>query len=191
MNGAFSEDRADAPRPRLRTAANALTGLRLVSAPVAALAVHRGASLLALALFALAVATDLLDGKLARRHGEASSLGGLFDHATDASFVSLGLLAYAMSGVVPLLLPLLVAAAFLQYVLDSRVLRGRTLRGSVLGRWNGVAYYVLLGIPVIRDGVGLGWPPNALVRSIGWALVATTLLSMALRARPWPAARRS
>jgi phosphatidylglycerophosphate synthase len=161
--------------------------VRLAAAPVAALAVHRSESSLALVLFVLAVTTDLLDGPLARRRGEASPLGGLLDHATDALFVSLGLLACAGRGLVPLWLPLLVLASFAQYTLDSRALEGRSLRGSALGRWNGIAYFVLLGVPVVRDGLGIGWPPDGLVRLLGWALVGTTLLSMALRARSWRA----
>jgi len=176
-------DGAGAPIPHLRRAANALTGLRLVAAPLIAFAVHEGASLFALALFVLAVVTDLLDGRLARRSGGGSPLGGFLDHATDATFVSLGLLAYAAAGSVPLLLPPLIVAAFAQYALDSRALQGSALRASALGRWNGIAYFVLLGVPVVRDGVGIGWPPDALVRGLGWALVATTLLSMALRLR--------
>jgi len=175
--------------PRLRTPANLLTGLRLAAAPVAAVAVQQGESRLALALFVLAVTTDLLDGPLARRRGEASPLGGLLDHATDATFVSLGLLACASRALVPLLLPILVAAAFLQYTLDSRALQGRALRGSALGRWNGIGYFVLLGVPVMRDGLGIGWPPDGLVLGLGWVLVGTSLLSMALRLRLGRAAR--
>lgn len=162
-----------------------MTALRLAAAPLAALAVHRGESLLALTLFALAVATDLLDGPLARRRGQASPLGGFLDHATDATFVSLGLLACAGRGLVPLLLPIVIALAFLQYTLDSRALSGRALRASALGRWNGIAYFVLLGVPVVRDGIGLVWPADAWIRVLGWTLVATSLLSMALRARLW------
>jgi hypothetical protein len=41
-----------------------------------------------------------------------------------------------------------------------------------------VAYFVLLGIPVVRDGLALGWPADALVRALGWLLVATTCVSM-------------
>jgi len=177
--------------PRVWNAANLLTLLRLAAAPLAAFAVWRGDGRAALLLFVLAVATDLLDGPLARRRGEASALGGLFDHATDATFVSLGLLACAARDLVPLVLPLLVAAAFLQYTLDSRALRGRALRGSTLGRWNGIAYFVLLGVPVVRDGVGLGWPPDGLVRALGWVLVTSTLVSIGMRGRLWLEARRS
>jgi len=172
-----------------RTRANLLTALRLAAAPACAVAIACGADGHALALFALAVATDLADGRVARRYGESSSLGGLFDHATDATFVSLGLLgvwtADAAAGAaseVPLALPLLVAAAFVQYAVDSRAASGRALRASALGRWNGIAYFVLLGIPVVRDGLGVGWPPPALTAALGWLLVASTALSMADRA---------
>lgn len=177
------------PTSRVGTLANALTMVRLVAAPLAALAVFRSNHEMALALFTVAVATDLADGPVARRRGESSALGGLLDHATDATFVSLGLLACAGRELVPLALPVLVAAAFLQYTFDSRALRGQGLRASPLGRWNGIAYFVLLGVPVVRDGLGIGWPPDGLILALGWALVASTVVSMGLRARAWLGAR--
>ena len=72
----------------------------------------------------------------------------------------------------------MIAAAFLQYAVDSRALAGLPLRASQLGRWNGIAYFVLLGIPVVRDGLGIGWPPAGLVLALGWLLVASTAASM-------------
>ncbi|MEN8161708.1 MAG: CDP-alcohol phosphatidyltransferase family protein, partial [Myxococcota bacterium] len=107
---------------RLRTRANALTALRLVAGPLLVLALLREATLPAFVLFWLAVGTDLLDGRVARRYGEVSPLGGFLDHLTDAAFVSLGLAALAVRGEAPPLLPALVALAFLQYTLDSRAL---------------------------------------------------------------------
>ncbi len=166
------------PQPLLLTRANALTGLRLLLAPCLVWTIHAGHAPLALAAFALAVATDLGDGRVARRFGEASPLGGFLDHATDALFVSAGLAALAAHRAVPPALSLLVLAAFAQYTWDSRALFGRPLRTSQLGRWNGIAYFVLLGIPVVRDGLGIGWPSGTLVRAIGWVLIATTLASM-------------
>lgn len=179
--------RVTAAERRWLTRANALTALRLLAAPLLALAIARGAHGLALACFALSVATDLMDGRVARRYGESSPLGGLLDHATDAAFVTAGLGAVAARGDVPVLLPALVALAFFQYALDSGALRrgseGRSLRTSPLGRWNGIAYFVLLGIPVVRDALALGWPPAAWLYVLGVALVASTLLSMADRLR--------
>ena len=146
------------------------------------------AAVVALGLFLWAVTTDFVDGSLARRSGRVSSLGGLLDHGTDALFCSVGLGALAWLGVVPVVLPLLVAAAFLQYMLDSRSIAGQPLRASFLGRWNGIFYFVMLGIPIVRDALGIGWPGPGLVVAIGWALVVSTVASMADRA--WALATR-
>ena len=167
---------------RLLTWSNALTLSRLVSTPFFYCALMGEAAVLALVLFWAAVVTDMTDGRLARARGETSNLGGLLDHATDASFVSLGLFALAQTGQVPVALPVLVAAAFLQYMLDSKSLSGRALRASALGRWNGILYFVPLGIVATRNGLGLDWPGDPLVLVVGWALVASTLISMADRA---------
>ncbi len=164
------------------TWSNALTLLRLISAPFFACALIGGSIEAACSLFWLAVATDMADGRLARARGEVSAFGGLLDHATDASFVTLGLAALAVRGIVPWALPILVAAAFVQYVLDSKSLAGHELRGSFLGRWNGILYFVPLGILVTRGAVGLDWPPDALIRTVSLALVASTILSMSTRA---------
>jgi len=166
---------------RLRTRANALTALRLLCGPLLVLALLERAALAAVLLFWLAVATDLLDGRVARRFGESSALGGFLDHVTDAAFVSLGLAALVLRGEAPWLLPVLVALAFLQYTLDSRVIDGAALRASALGRWNGIAYFVPVGTVVVRDALALAWPGRGLVLALGWLLVASTLLSMADR----------
>lgn len=172
---------APSASPRWWTRANALTALRLLITPFLALCIVQDYEVWAHWLFWLAVGTDLLDGRVARRYGEVSPFGGLFDHATDALFVSTGLFAVAFAGHVPLLLPPLVIAAFVQYTLDSSALAGKTLRASSLGRWNGIAYFVLVGIPVVRSGLDLGWPPEGWTMAIGWTLVATTLFSMSNR----------
>jgi len=185
----MSGDRPEG-RPRWLTLANLLTLLRFAAAPLLAWAVWRGAALTAGALFWGAVASDLADGRIARHRGEASSLGGLLDHATDATCVSLGLFAFAAKGALNFLLPVLIALAFAQYVCDSRALKGWPLRTSWLGRWNGIAYFALLGTPVTRDLLGFTWPADPLVAALGWILVATTLASMADRAHALAGVRR-
>lgn len=176
-------------RVRLLNAANALTGIRLAAAPALAAAIAAGAWVPAAALFGLAIATDFADGAVARRRGETTRIGGFLDHATDALFVTFGLAALAAAGQLTGLLPVLVAAAFAQYALDSRIGAGGALRGSALGRWNGIAYYVMVGIPVVRDALGLAWPPAGLVAALAWALVASTAISMAERLAAWRRAR--
>jgi phosphatidylglycerophosphate synthase len=165
-------------RGRWRTRANALSGLRLAIAPLLALAIATEHRFAAAGLLLLAIATDFADGVVARRYGEVSAFGGLVDHASDATLVVLGLLALAGRGELPRALAPLVALAFAQYALDSRSLAGRPLRASRLGRWNGIAYYVLVSVPVFRDALGLSWPGAAWMRPAGWVFVVSTLVSM-------------
>jgi cardiolipin synthase len=160
------------------TRANALTGIRLAAAPALVVAIHADAAWVATALFALAVASDVGDGILARRFGEQSGLGRLIDHAADAIFVTAGAATLASAGVLPPLLPTLIAASFLQYALDAKIAKASGPRPSSLGRWNGIAYYAIVAIPIVRDTLGIDWPGPVLVMALGWLLVGSTLVSM-------------
>ena len=162
--------------------ANALTLLRLALAPVLVLAIARGSPLAASAVFFAAVATDFADGHAARSTGAPSPWGGFFDHAVDAVFCAAGAAALARAGVLPAVLPLLIAVAFVQYALDSRRLASRGLRSSALGRFNGIGYYVIVAVPIVRDALGLAWPGPGVVRLLAWGLVATTVASILSRA---------
>lgn len=163
--------------------ANALSLLRLLLvAPFAWLVARGGDSAVwAATLFCVAVATDLLDGPLARARGTASAVGRALDHAADFAFVDAGLFAAAAGGAIPWLLPVLVAVAFAQYVVDSYWLRrAGELRMSGLGRWNGVLYFVpLAGALLVQLGATPLAAPN---RWIAWALAASTVVSIADRA---------
>jgi len=165
------------------TRANGLTLLRLLLAPALALAVVDGAAATATALFWLAVATDVADGRVARRFGEVSAHGRLVDHAADATFATLGTAALAWTGALPAILSPLIAVAFAQYAIDARFHGLRELRPSRLGHWNGIAYYVIVAVPITRDAFDLVWPNAALVQGCGWLLVASTLVSMTGRLR--------
>jgi CDP-diacylglycerol--glycerol-3-phosphate 3-phosphatidyltransferase len=163
--------------------ANALTAVRLLL--VFPFAVHmatpgaRHAAFAALIL-AVAIVSDLLDGPIARRRGTASAAGQLFDHSTDVLFVTSGLAAGALRGTFPWILPILVGAAFAQYLIDSYCVdRGRQLRSSRLGRYNGMLYFVPLGGDIL---VRMGWSLlQPLLTAVVWILVASTVLSMGER----------
>ncbi len=161
--------------------ANALTLLRLALAPVLVLAIARDEPLAASAVFFVAVATDFADGHAARRTGVVSPWGERFDHGVDAVFCTAGTAALACAGVLPAVLPPLIAVAFVQYALDSRSPAARGLRPSALGRWNGIAYYVIVAVPIVRDALGLAWPGSATVQVLAWGLVATTVVSIVSR----------
>jgi len=168
-------------RESWRTRANALSCIRFAAIPALVVAIYANAAWVAVAVFALAVASDVLDGIVARRFDEQSGLGRLFDHAADAAFVTAGAATLAHVGVLPPLLPTLIAASFLQYALDAKIAMGSGPRPSTLGRWNGIAYYAIVAIPIVREALGFGWPGPVLVVSLGWLLIGSTLVSMGER----------
>lgn len=165
------------------TPANGLSAARLLSALPCVYAAAISNWGVAAAAFFFAVLTDMIDGPLARRRGEASRTGGLIDHSADALFCIAVLAALASTGVYPIVLPFLVAAAFVQYVADSRVIAGKELRASRIGRYNGIAYFVLAGAPIVRNLMGWSWPSDTVLQAIGWVFVATTAVSMIDRLR--------
>jgi len=163
--------------------ANALTALRLLLVIPFAFFMTKGdvrSAILALIVWAVALATDFLDGPIARRRGTVTSWSGTFDHTTDFLFVTSGLFAGAYRGVFPWILPVLIVAAFSQYVIDSYwIHRQAKLRGSKLGRYNGMLYFVP---PCMEILVRLGavWL-QPLLTILVWMLVLSTLVSMGQR----------
>ena len=174
--------------------AHLLTGIRLVLAAPLAVAFARPGFLsagLVAVLLTVAIFTDLLDGAAARRQGTASARGQLFDHVTDCLFVTACLVGAALSGRVTAALPVLVVLAFAQYVVDSYWQhREKRLRMSVLGRWNGIGYFVPLVVlaaaplEVIQGQAAVLTPLAGITASV---LVGTTVVSIIDRAT---AARR-
>ena len=160
--------------------ANVLTSLRLLLiVPLVALISNPvGYPGLYLTLVLLvAIASDYFDGIVARKMGTASPAGQLFDHGTDFLFVSAGLFTAALMDMLTLWLPILVAVAFTQYVLDSYLLfRQKQLRMSFLGRWNGIFYFAPL--VVLAGGQLVGIATTPVLGILAWLLVATTLASI-------------
>ena len=169
--------------------ANALTAVRLALALPLAFALARPGLLapgIVALLLGLAIATDFLDGPVARSRGTASARGMLFDHSTDCLFVTSGLTGAAIAGSITPILPALIPFAFGQYVFDSYVWhRQRRLRASYLGRWNGILYFVPI---VLVAASRLPFPADfaSLLRlaasALAYLLAASTVVSMLDRA---------
>ena len=163
--------------------ANALTALRMfLILPLAFFMANGGKrnALFGAMVMMVAIATDLLDGPVARWRGTVTPMSGTFDHTVDFFFVTSGLFAGAWRGVFPWLLPILVTAAFTQYYIDSHWRRPKAgLRRSKLGRYNGILYFVpTCGDFLIRLGLTFLQP---LLTLLVWGLVASTLISMGQR----------
>jgi CDP-diacylglycerol--glycerol-3-phosphate 3-phosphatidyltransferase len=163
--------------------ANALTFVRLLLVSPFAFYMARGdrhSALVALVIWMVALATDFLDGPVARRRGTVNAWSGTFDHTTDFLFVTSGIFAGASRGAFPWILPMLIVAAFAQYVIDSYwIHRQSKLRGSKLGRYNGILYFVP---PCADIAIRLGaYFLQPLLTAFVWLLVLSTLVSMGQR----------
>jgi phosphatidylglycerophosphate synthase len=137
-------------------------------------------AILALIAWAVALATDFADGPIARRRGTVSALSGAFDHTSDFLFVVSGIFAGASRGAFPWILPACIGAAFSQYAIDSYWLHRRIkLRGSKLGRYNGMLYFVPPIVEILIQ-LGASWM-QPLLTILVWGLVISTLVSMGQR----------
>ena len=163
------------------TWANLLTAFRFALIPGTALAVLFTDWWVASVLFTLAVVSDVYDGSLARRFNQQTLFGGIFDHTTDALFVAACCGALAAQGLINAYLWPLILLSFTQYVFDSKVLAGQPLKASIIGRSNGIAYFVLAGTAIGAEALHFIWL-MPLIAPTAWLLVVTSLISMADRA---------
>lgn len=163
--------------------ANTISAVRIALTPLVAWAVLGSHAIPAMTGIALVIASDLLDGFVARQRRQATPFGTLLDHTADALFVTTLAGIGAHLGLLPTILAPLIAIAFMQYVFDSRTVGLRTLRPSGLGRINGIAYYIAV---TVMGVVHVHFSDTALLRTVvmstGWLLAASTVVSIAERA---------
>lgn len=104
----------------------------------------------ALVLYAVVVSSDMLDGWLARKRRQESTLGRTLDHVCDVGFILAALGYFAGAGLAPWWLPVAIAWSFGLYCLNSWWRRDRQpqlrLLGSQLGHVGGILYYVTVGV---------------------------------------------
>jgi len=136
------------------TAANQLTFLRLLLVPVFALCMLYGLPGWALLTFAVAGATDLLDGMLARWSGQPTTLGAWLDPMADkilvvTMFVMLTMPGLGLANRLPLWLTVLVisrdAAIVLTVAVFNFAVARQTFRPTLLGK-TATAVYVATGV---------------------------------------------
>lgn len=161
--------------------ANALTAARILLTPVFVFLVW-GASRIAasasgtsmpgacaVAVFAVVAASDVWDGRLARRFGSAGRAGMRFDHLADILFLLAAFSTYAALGVTPWWVPAAVAASFATYVADSGLAtetKGFANVASHIGHLGGVANYGLVGILVCNTTGGLDVLPRGFLTAL-------------------------
>ncbi len=148
--------------PRVVTLPNGLTALRLVLAPVFLVLYVRGDTVRALAAFAAAASTDVLDGLAARVLAQHSRLGAFLDPIADKFLAACALFALWERGRLPLWLPIFVVSRDLAQLVGAAALR--TIRRE---------------IPVAPTRIG---------KYATFMLAATVVLSLTWELLEWPPA---
>jgi cardiolipin synthase len=180
-----ARDRAGAPvaRARVLTVPNLISFVRIALIPVfVALIVDDDTTTSGVVLFAVVVATDWVDGTIARRTGQVSKLGTILDPVADRLAIAAGLLAFVARDV----FPWWAAAAIL--VRDAAVLvigaiavARRRIRIEV--RWIGkiATFSLMSAIPWIAWG-NLDLPFAAAATVGGWIAFAVGIVEYYLAA---------
>jgi cardiolipin synthase len=165
------------------TAANQLTLLRLVLVPIFVLCMLYSWPGWALAVFAIAGLTDALDGLIARRTGQLTTLGAWLDPMADklllvTTFVMLTLPGLNLTNRFPVWLTVLVISRDVAIVLTVAVVNlavaRRTFRPSLLGKAATVIYVFTCGLTLIANYLRVH---SVIVTVAIWTSLAVTLAS--------------
>jgi CDP-diacylglycerol---glycerol-3-phosphate 3-phosphatidyltransferase len=150
---------------RARRASGGRSGLlmagtcaRIVLTPVVIGLVLGGADTAAAIVFAVAAATDWIDGRLARRWKVASRLGAFLDTTADKLLVSGALVALvAVDRVSPWLAMVIIGRELVLLGLRAAVAsEGRHLEASLLGKWKATVQFVAILLAIVRPDVTIG-----------------------------------
>jgi CDP-diacylglycerol---glycerol-3-phosphate 3-phosphatidyltransferase len=157
---------------------NTLTLIRIFLVPllVVVLLTRWGGPLLGPAIFGAAVATDWLDGYLARRRNQITRLGILLDPLADKLLVSAALLSLVEMDVIPAwIVMIIIGREFLVTGLRSLAAqRGVLMAASLLGKWKMVLEVTAISLLLIaRHYPSLMWPGKIVL----WLAAALAAIS--------------
>jgi cardiolipin synthase len=173
-------DEAGAPTPattRVLTIPNAISALRIALIPVfVSLILDPDTATAGLILFGLVVATDWVDGTVARRTGSVSELGKVLDPVADRLAIAAGLIALTLADLFPLWAAVAILARDLVVVVAGMyALSKYHVRLDV--RWIGkvATFTLMIAIPALA-WASLDLPLHAAAIVIGWAAFAAGIV---------------
>lgn len=169
---------------------NALTILRIFFVPILVAVLVQGSfridfgpwlitsEFLALGIFLAAAATDLLDGYLARRWGQVTTVGTLLDPIADKLLVCAALVSLVQVQLIPAWMVILILGRefAISGLRSIAAAEGYTIRASELGKTKMIAQVVAITLTLL----GVHWP--ALVepaRFCMWGVVVFAVVSAA------------
>ncbi len=161
---------------RIATVPNLLSAIRILLIPVfVVLLAHHGTELAGMLLLGAVVATDWVDGYVARRTGQVSEFGKLLDPLADRLALAAALITFVARGVLPLWTALTVLVRDALILLAAAVLLGKGTRIEVRRIGKIATFALMWALPLIAWGnFGLAFPH--LARICGWAFYGIGIL---------------
>ena len=172
-------DASGEPTPasnRVLTVPNAISFVRIATIPVfCALIVDRDTTSWGIVTFALVVATDWIDGTIARRTGQVSELGKVLDPLADRAAIAAGLIALVARGAFPLWAAALILVRDVSLLVAGAVLLRRGVRIDVRRVGKVATFTLMIAIPAVSWG-SLGLWQSAAALAIGWLAYAAGIV---------------
>jgi len=164
------------------TLANQLTFLRIGLAPLLVVLVLAGEPTWALVTFVVAAATDVLDGLIARRGGQQTTLGAMLDPVADKTLMGASYVCLTWGPAVACAIPawLTVVLLFRDAVIVMTVaivnltVERRVFFPSVLGKASTGLQVLTVGLVLLANAVGECW---GALRWLFWLTLACTVAS--------------
>jgi len=167
-----SEETASASR-RVLTLPNLLSFLRICLIPVfVAMILDHDTTTAGIVLFGVVMATDWVDGAVARRTGQVTELGKLLDPVADRLAIAAGLIALVMRGAFPLWAAALILVRDVA-VLSVGIVALHRARVRIDVRWIGkiATFSLMISIPAVSWGT-LNLPLGEAALVVGWTCFA-------------------
>jgi CDP-diacylglycerol--glycerol-3-phosphate 3-phosphatidyltransferase len=138
-------------------------------------------ALVAAVLFAAAAVTDWLDGLIARRRGQVTTLGKLLDPVADKVLVSAALISLVQLGTIPAwVVVIMIGREFAVTGLRSvSAAQGVVMAASDLAKYKTVAQYLAVTLLILERNVPAGLEAEFVYLSRGtlWAALLLTVFS--------------
>jgi cardiolipin synthase (CMP-forming) len=154
---------------RVLTVPNLLSFVRILLIPVfVVLLLREGTRLAGFLLLGAVVATDWVDGVIARRTGQVTELGKLLDPLADRFAMAAALITFVVIDVFPLWGALLILGRDAVVLVAAGVLaltRGPRIEVRAMGKY--ATFTLLWGMPMIAWG-NAGLPLDDLMLVLGW-----------------------
>lgn len=170
-------DDASPGTDRILTIPNVISFARIALIPVFVwLIVERGTTFTGLIVFGVVVATDWVDGAIARATGQVSEVGKVLDPVADRLAIGAGLIALVVRDAFPLWAALLILARDVLILIAGVVLlSARRVRIEVRYIGKVATFLLMAAIGCIAWGsLGYAFAPAFL--AIGWALYAVGIV---------------